>query len=185
MRIEDRRGKMRRLGYLLGLVLLSAPVLAQEQEDFSIAVTETASGATFDYRIGVDRTLVSEDYLLTRLTCRKGVKDIDLLLPITRADAVGQDGSTLRKEGNVWHLTLKAGKIRIDKTVTFEPVADRVSHLREGTVVAIVHGDKFWKALIDPRGDQLVALTGGFGEYEGIPDDANLNRFEAMCGLKR
>ena len=31
----------------------------------------------------------------------------------------------------------------------------------------------------------FIMLTGGFGEYQGVPDDANLLHFEAICGLKR
>ena len=176
---------VKRLGISLGLMLVSTSAAAQEVEDFAITVKKTSSGAVLDYRIGVDGSLVSEDYFLTRLTCRKGDKSLDVMLPISREDAVGQDGSTLRQEGNTWHLTIKAGKRQFDKVVTFVPLTDKASQLKEGVVIRLTHGDVEWKALIDPRGDQLVALTGGFGEYEGVPDDAHLRQFERHCGLKR
>ena len=179
------KGPMKRLCISIGLTLLAAPSLAQEQEDVVVTVTPTAAGAVYAYKMGVDGLLVSESYMLTRLTCTKGSSTVDFMLPVTREDSMGQDGSTLRKTGKDWHLTLKVVKSRVDKIVRFEPIADEVSLLREGTIFSMVHGDKVWKAMIDPRGDQLLALTGGFGEYESLPDDADLERFESLCGLSR
>jgi hypothetical protein len=175
----------RSIALALSLSLQCLPLGAQEQEDYVTSVTPTSTGAVLDDKIGVDGTLVSESYMLTRLTCRKGEKHIDLMLPITRADSVGQEGSTLRQVGSAWHMTLKAGKTKIDKAVTFVPIADKISFLGEGTSVPITHGDAVWKALIAPGGDKLLALSGGYGEYASVSDDTHLRQFEKICGLKR
>ena len=82
----------RPLAVALALSLLCPSLAAQEQEDVSVTVTPTQTGAVYDLKIGVDGLLVSESYILTRLTCRKTDKLVDVLMPITRADAEGQDG---------------------------------------------------------------------------------------------
>jgi hypothetical protein len=106
-------------------------------------------------------------------------------MPITRADAEGQDGSTLRQSDGGWRLIFKAGKKKIDKAVTFVPITDTISLLAEGTSTTITHGDVMWRALIATGDDMLLALAGGYGEYVSVFDDKELRAFETACGLKR
>jgi hypothetical protein len=175
----------RPLAVALALSLLCPSLAAQEQEDVSVTVTPTQTGAVYDLKIGVDGLLVSESYILTRLTCRKTDKLVDVLMPITRADAEGQDGSTLRRSDGGWRLTFKAGKKKIDKAVTFVPITDKISLLAEGTSTTITHGDVVWKGLIATGDDMLLALSGGYGEYVSVFDGKELRAFETACGLKR
>ena len=176
---------VRVMALVLSVSPFCQPLAAQETEDLVTSVAKTADGAVYEERMGVDGTLVTESYLTTRLTCWTGKSAIEVMLPIARDDSLPQDGSTLREDKGVWHFTLRAGKTKIDKTAHFAAIKDKISLLAEGTVISIDHGDPVWKALIDPRGDQLLALTGGYGEFQSVSDDANLKAFEKICGLKR
>ena len=175
----------RPLALALFVSLLCPPLAAQKIEDSATSVAKTATGAVFEEKIGIDGTLISESYSLTRLTCNTESKRINLMLPINRADSAGQEGSTLLQVDGVWHLSLKAGKKIFDKTVDFVAIPDKISWRDEGAAVTIEHGDRIWKALVSPGGDKLLALTNNFGEYESVSDGPHLRQFEKICGLKR
>lgn len=166
------------------LVLLCQPVLAQEQEDISIEVMETADGAVLEEKIGVDGLLVSESYMLTRLTCRRGDKDVDLLMPFTPEDGEGTDGNTLVEKDGDWTVTLVADRRKHETKVTFIAIDDKVSLLSEGAQVSITHGSVLWQALVAPGSDRLTALVGA-GQYVSVTDGPKLRQFERHCGLRR
>ena len=169
---------------LVAFLLLASPLAAQEQEDLVRTVTKTGDGAVFEEKMGVDGTLVSESYILTRLTCRKADKTVRLLMPFTRDDTLGQDGSTLRDSDGQLRITLKAGAAQEELPVTPVVITDKISLYGEGLEVPIIHGSALWKGLIATGDDQLMALTGGAGAFVGVTKGKELRRFEKLCGLK-
>ena len=152
------------------------------ESDYTI--TRTADGAVFEEKMGVDGTLVSESYILTRLTCRKGDRTVRLLMPFTREDTQGKDGSTLREVDGQLRITLKAGASQEDVPVTPVEITDTISLFGEGLEVPVVHGSALWKALLATGDNQLMALTGGIGAYVGVTKGKELRHFEKLCGLK-
>jgi hypothetical protein len=139
----------------------------------------------FEQKIGVKGSLVSENYLLTRLTCSVGRNSIELMLPIDWGYAMSHADTTYRITENGLKLTFQVGNEKLDKIVSPSPIMDRSSALDKGTVLSVHHGDRIWKALIALDRDKLIALTGGYGEFESVFDNANLREFEKICGLKR
>lgn len=169
---------------LLAFLLLASPVAAQEQEELVRTVAKTADGAVFEEKMGVDGTLVSESYILTRLTCRKGDKSVRLLMPFTRDDSLGKEGSTLRQVDGHLRVSLKAGAAQEELPVTPVAITDKVSLFGEGLEVPVEHGSALWKGLIATGDDQLMALTGGIGAYVSVTKGKELRRFEKLCGLR-
>ena len=173
---------LRRLPLIL--VLCSGVALAQEESDIVATVATTADGAVLDEKEGIDGGNVEDGYTLTRLTCIKGSKDVTVLMPFTREDAEGQDGSTLAEMSGAWHLKFRINHANVEMPVSFVPIGEQGSYLDEGTQVTITHGDAFWRGLVYNQGDGVVALNGGLGQYIGVTLSPELKKFETLCALQ-
>ncbi len=167
----------------LALCVLCGPAAAQEQEDVVTLVKKTASGAVYEEKMGIDGSLVSESFQLTRLTCTKGSAEIALLMPIDRTVSDQETDSTLKQKNGVWHLSLQVGKTRVEKMARFVKINDPVAQPDEGVEVTLTYGDAVWKALLAPQGDQLMALA-GYSVYVSVGNGAKLKSFKRFCGLK-
>lgn len=168
---------------VLALCLISGAAAAQEQEDFASSVKQTASGAVYEEKMGIDGSTVAESFQLTRLTCTKGSTETALLMPIDRTVSDQDVENTLKQKGGVWHITLQAGKARVDKTVRFVKIKDSAAQPDEGVEVTLTYGDPVWKALLAPQGDQLMALA-GYSVYVSVENGSKLKSFKRFCGLK-
>ena len=86
---------MRRIFAFIALLSVSPLAVAQEQEDFATDFARIKGGAVYDEKMGVDGSLISEQYLLTHITCSDGSKKLRVMLPLGPED----DGTAFSMDG--------------------------------------------------------------------------------------
>ncbi|MFT3989147.1 hypothetical protein [Aestuariivirga sp.] len=174
---------MRAAWVLCALTMLALPAIAQEQEDHAAKFAAVQGGAVYDEMDGVDGSLVSENFILTHLTCSKGSSKIRLLMPVGK-DGAGQDDSTLVEKAGQWRITIKAYGKRYPKDVTFKPVKDGRSLYNEQAEITVTVGDPLWRALLDRKDYTFWAMNGSAGTNVYIAGGAEFEKFRKACGIR-
>lgn len=168
--------------FFLSLVSACA---AQEQEDYSEKVSPIKGGAVYDEKIGVDGTLIADEYILTHLVCSKGSRQVRMMLPLGLEDDrtfFTMDGapSSLVKTRDGYRFTFKAHDKNIVKDVALKPTNDKASHYKAQFVVALDKGDALWRAM---AAGKAVAMIGTGGTPVALPSGKRFAKFLAHCGL--
>ncbi len=164
---------------------LTSPCFAQEQEDYAERVTPITGGAIYDEKMGVDGTLVSEEYMLAHMVCSKGSRKLRYMMPFGLEDdgtAFTLDGapSSLVKTKAGYTMTFMAGKTSIKKEVVLKPTNDKRAHNAAQFVVSFEKGDALWTAMANGT---AMAMIGTGGTAVSLPSGKTFNRFLALCGL--
>jgi hypothetical protein len=167
---------------------LATPVRAQEQEDTAETFTRVKGAAVYDFKMGVDGTLVSEEYMLTHVTCTDGSKSLRVMLPLgPEDDATGfsMDGpkSTLKKKGAGYSADFTAYGKTIPKDVALKPVKDPRSHEQAQFEITLDVSDALWKAMRDPEPGKARMMIGTGGTPVDLPDTPKFTAFLKSCGI--
>ena len=167
---------------------LATPVIAQEQEDTAESFARVKGASVYDFKLGVDGTLISEEYMLTHVTCTDGSKVLRVLLPIGLDDAdttVNGEGpkSTLKKKGAGYTADFTAYGKTLHKDVALKPVKDPKSHYQQQFEVTLTVGDILWKAMHDAQAGRAFALIGIGGMAVELPDTPKFTEFLKSCGI--
>lgn len=180
---------MKSVGFAcVALLVFSASACAQEEEDTASSFTRVKGGAVYDYKMGVDGTLVSEEYMLTHITCSDGSNKLRVLLPLGPDDngttfSMGGDASTLKKHGQGWVADFKVNGKRLSKDVTLKPVNDPKSHYKQQYEIALEVGDVLWKAMRVQQAGEAFMMIGTGGAAVWLPDEPKLTEALKSCGI--
>lgn len=175
---------------IVGMTALFAmPAFAQEQEDVKEDFSRVSGASVYDYKEGIDGALVSEEYLLTHVTCTDGSKILRVLLPIGPEDAdaeMSSDGSksTLKKKGKGYTADFKADDQVFHKDVAVKPVKDPKSHYHQQFEITLEVGDALYKAMRAKEAGHAIALIGQGGINLELPDTPNFTAFLKTCGIE-
>ena len=168
--------------------VLTIPAFAQEKEDTAESFARVKGAAVYDFKMGVDGTLVSEEYLLTHVTCTDGSKSVRVLLPIGPEDdgtVVNMDGpkSTLTKKGRSYGADFTAYGKALHKDMALKPVKDPKSHYHQQFEITLTVGDALWKAMRENDYGKAFALIGTGGTPIDLPDTPKFTEFLKSCGI--
>ncbi len=174
--------------FLAALVAFASPAFAQEKEDMAESYSRVKGAAVYDFKMGVDGTLVSEEYMLTHVTCTDGSKTLRVLLPIDPEDdgtVLKLDGpkSTLAKKGGSYALDFTAYDKTLHKYVTLKPVKDPKSHYHQQIEITLTVGDPLWKAMRENEYGKALAMLGTGGAPIDLPDTPKFTEFLKSCGI--
>lgn len=180
---------MHRAVFAVALLGFAAPALAQEQEDWSTSFARITGGAVYDYKEGVDGTLVSEDYMLTHVVCSDGSRSLRVMVPVAPEDndiTFTMDGaaSTLKKTGSTYQVVVTASGQRFTKELELKPVNDPKSHYAKQFMMRVDYGDVLWRAMVSPTPGEAMMLIGTGGTPISVPPDEKLTQALSSCGLK-
>jgi len=165
------------------------PAFAQEKEDVKEDFSRVSGASVYDYKEGIDGALVSEEYLLTHVTCTDGSKTLRVLLPIglddVNADQSG-DGpkNTLKKKGAGYTADFKADAQVFHKDLALKPVKDPKSHYHQQFEITVDVGDALYKGMRAKDAVHATALIGNGGINLELPVTAKFSAFLKSCGLK-
>ena len=167
---------------------LVTPVSAQEKEDTAESFSRVKGAAVYDFKMGVDGTLISEEYMLTHVTCTDGSKTLRVMLPLgpeENAIFFSMDGpkSTLKKKGNGYTADFIVNGKTIHKDVTLKPVKDPKSHEHQQFEIVLDVGDALWKAMRDPEPGKARMMIGTGGTPVDLPDTPKFTAFLKSCGI--
>ena len=168
--------------------VLTIPAFAQEKEDTAESFARVKGAAVYDFKMGVDGTLVSEEYLLTHVTCTDGSKNLRVLLPIGPDDngtVFKMDGpkSTLKRKGGNYAVDFTAYGKTLHKDVALKPVKDPKSHYHQQFEITLNVGDALWKAMRENEFGKAFALIGTGGTPVDLPDTPKFTEFLKSCGI--
>lgn len=174
--------------FFLASVCLAASAHAQELEDSSESFARVKGGAVYDWKIGVDGSLISEQFMLTHVTCTNGSDTLRVMLPLGPDDnetfyTMDGEPSSLQKSGNGWTADFVAGGKRIRKEVTLKPVNDEKSQNAEQYEITLRYGDPLWKAMASSEPGQAMMMIGTGGTPVGMPSGDTFNAFLKSCGI--
>ncbi|MDE2384117.1 MAG: hypothetical protein KGO53_05810 [Alphaproteobacteria bacterium] len=173
---------------LASALALSIPALAQEKEDVAESFARVKGASVYDFKMGVDGTLVSEEYMLTHVTCTDGSRTLRVLLPLGAEDndmTFSMDGpkSTLKKSGSGYTADFKANGKTLNKAVAVKPVKDPKSHYHQQFEITLDVGGDLWKAMRDAEPGKAVMLIGTGGTPVDLPDTPKFTEFLKSCGI--
>jgi hypothetical protein len=171
-------------------LVLSVPLsaIAQEHEDFSIAFARVKGGAVYDEKIGLDGSLVTEEYVLTHVTCTDGSKKLRVMLPLGLEDndtffTLDGEPSSLTSSFKGFTVKFKLGKRKITKVIALKPVNDVKSHYKQQFELSLNVGDPLWSAMRDSEAGKALMLIGTGGTPVSLPTDATFEKFLKSCGI--
>ncbi len=186
----DRKFRIAKLscGLLIMASLAHSRAVAQEQEDTAESFSRVKGAAVYDFKMGVDGTLVSEEYMLTHVTCTDGSKSLRVMLPLGPEDdgtGFSMDGpkSTLKKKGAGYSADFTAYGKTIHKDVALKPVKDPKSHAQAQFEITLDVGDALWKAMRDPEPGKAMMMIGTGGTPVDLPDTPKFTAFLKSCGI--
>jgi hypothetical protein len=170
------------------LLCLASPCLAQEQEDMTSSFAAVPGGAVFDEMVGVDGSAVTDNYILTRVTCKTGSNDVRVLLPFGPQDdsflpQPDPKTVTLRQSADGWTVEVSHYGIRERVPVSIAPVSDPVSYYSEQYEVTVGVGSPLWRAMSDEQNAQALMLLGFQGEAMYLPRGETFSAFLRACEI--
>jgi len=174
--------------FFVASLVFATQALAQEQEDTSETFTRVKGAAVYDFKMGVDGTLVSEEYMLTHVTCTDGSKSVRVMLPLGLEDNdifFSMDGpkSTLKKKGAGYTAEFTVYGKAIHKDVALKPVKDPNSHEHAQFEITLDVSDALWKAMRGPEPGQARMMIGTGGTPVDLPDTPKFTEFLKSCGI--
>ncbi len=178
-----------KLVFVAALVLsLPLSAFAQEQQDFSVAFARVKGGAVYDEKIRLDGSLVTEEYLLTHVTCTDGSKRLRVMLPLGLEDndtffTLDGEPSSLKSSFKGFTVKFKLGRRKITKVIGLKSVNDVKSHYKQQFELSLFAGDPLWSAMRDKEAGKALMLIGTGGTSVSLPTDATFEKFLRSCGI--
>ena len=168
-----------------GCFALTGAAIAQETQDWTSNFARIKGGAVYDYKIGVDGTRVSEEFVLTHIVCTDGSKTLHVMLPYGIEDNAPDGKTTLKKVGGTYQALFQAAGAKIRRTLELKPVNDPKAHYKRQFMVKVDADGPLWKAMTSGKQDAALLLINGPGLPLEIEPDAKLDAALKSCGLSR
>ncbi len=180
---------MKTIALLILVSLCLVPTAnAQEAEDSSESFAKIKGGAVYDWKFGVDGSLISEQFMLTHITCTNGSDRLRVMLPLGPEDneiSFTMDGeeSSLKKSADGWTVDFLVDGKRLQKAVTLKPVNDPKSQNAEQYEITLRYGDPLWKAMAAREPGHAMMMFGTGGTPVELPGGDTFNAFLKSCGI--